>query len=74
MKEKNSNLSKDSNHNKNTGNDSQTQKETSPEEIARKYWLSVTHPTSQEETTLSKQKEEQTKPSLSDGNSSNFGA
>ena len=54
--------------------DNQTEKENSANEAARKFWESVIHPTSREETTSSKQKEEQTTPSQSDGNSSKDGA
>ena len=71
MKKRNSPLSRVSFLATNFGSDSPTEKESTPEEIAERYWQSVILPTSQDQTSSSKQKEEPTNPSPSDTNSSN---
>ena len=64
MKKNNSPLSKVSHLATNATNDKEIQKENSEkEEVARKYWESVINPTSQEKTTSSNAKEDQTKAS-----------
>ena len=50
-KKKNSSLSKVSHLATNFTNDKQTEKENTPEEVARRFWASVTNQTSQDETT-----------------------
>ena len=63
MKEKHSPLSRVFHQASSTTSDSQTEKESLANEAAEKYWQTVIRQTSQDETTSSSAKEEQTNDS-----------